>query len=40
MAQQTNLPNSAYPEGEPLKRFIARRLGRATLWRNLFMLAT
>ena len=40
MAQQTNLPNSAYPEGEPLKRFIARRLGRATLWSNLFMLAT
>lgn len=40
MARQTDFPNPVYPEGEPLKRFIAKRLGRATLWSNLFMLAT
>ena len=40
MAQQTNLPTPTYPEGEPLKRFITKRLGRATLWSNIFLLAT
>lgn len=40
MARQPNFPNPVYPEGEPLKRFIAKRLGRAMLWSNLFMLAT
>jgi len=40
MAQQTNIPTTLYPEGAPLKRFIKKRLGRATLWSNLFMLAT
>lgn len=40
MAQQTNLPTSPYPEGAMLKRFVTKRMGRATLWSNLFMLAT
>jgi phosphate transport system permease protein len=40
MAQSINIPTSPYPEGTPLKRFIAKRAGRATLWSNLFMLAT
>ncbi len=40
MAQQTDFPNPVYPEGEPLKRFVRKRQGRAMLWSNLFMLAT
>ncbi|MEZ4725795.1 MAG: phosphate ABC transporter permease PstA [Caldilineaceae bacterium] len=40
MAQQTNFPTLTYPEGERLKQFVKARRGRATLWSNLFMLAT
>lgn len=40
MAQQKNLSTPVYPEGEPLKKFVANRLGRATLWSNLFLVAT
>lgn len=40
MAQPLNIPPSPYPEGATLKRFVTKRLGQATLWSNLFMLAT
>lgn len=40
MARQPSGPISVYPEGETLKKFVANRLGRATLWSNLFLVAT
>ncbi|MBX3013174.1 MAG: phosphate ABC transporter permease PstA [Caldilineaceae bacterium] len=40
MAKQSVAASAAFPEGETLKKQVATRLGRATLWSNLFMLAT